>query len=115
MPGNIKSPTVERDESSQAEGAERSQVIEGSVKEGTDCVIGRWSASKPMIRAALDNQSPPRTSDLQTRSISSPFADTDMETHHDFSTKLIGLLEDEARCHEDREELIEWPKNYISK
>lgn len=38
-----------------------------------------------------------------------------MDSHHDFSTKLYGLLEEEARRQADRERLIEWSKNYTWK
>lgn len=104
LPDNIKSPTVEGDGSSQARrGAGRSRVMDGSVKEGPDCVVTTWSASKPLIIATLDKKSPPRASFLQTRSISSSFADNNMGSHHDFSTKLFGLLVEEARCQADRE------------
>lgn len=49
------------------------------------------------------------TSYLQTRSISSS---SDMESHLDFSTKVFGLSEEEARRQADTEKLIEWSENF---
>ena len=50
------------------------------------------------------------TSYLQTRSI---FSSSDMESHHDFSTKLFGLSEEEARRQDDREKLITLSEFYM--
>lgn len=49
------------------------------------------------------------TSYLQTRSISSS---SDMESHLDFSTKVFGLSEEEARRQADTEKLIKWSENF---
>lgn len=80
--------------------ADCSGVTEGSVQEGTDCVV-----------AAFHNKSLPSTSYSRKRSISSSSADIDMETQHDFSTKLIGLLEEEARSEYNLEKVLQWAKN----
>ena len=54
----------------------------------------------------------PGTSYRRKRSLSSSSADFDMGDQYDFSTKLAGLLEDEALRQADRERVLQWAKDY---
>ena len=54
----------------------------------------------------------PGSSYRRKRSLSSSSADFDMGDQYDFSTKLAGLLEDEALRQADRERVLQWAKDY---
>lgn len=83
----MKGPTVEGDEMDCHDGgAGHSRVMNG-----TDC------------RSALEKQFPPLLSHIQTRSTSCSSAGNNMKSQHDFSTTLVGLLDEEAQRQADRQ------------
>lgn len=81
-------------------GADYSGVAEESVQEGTDYVAPDFH-----------NKSLPSTSHSRKCSISFSSAEVDMETLHDFSTELIGLLEEEAQSKDNLEKVLQWANN----
>lgn len=83
----MKGPTVDGDEM----GGHKGGAGHSRVMNGTDC------------RSALEKQFPPLLSHIQTRSKFCSSAGNDMKSQHDFSTTLVGLLEEEAQRQADRQ------------